>query len=131
MNIILSIHPKWAEKIYSGENSIEWRKSEPKKAVKNAVIFLYETAPVRKVTGCVKFNGAIARDFIGWPENLREWLVRAGQVNKADILKYQGKSKYVYSWHVYGPRKFDTPKSLEEFGLKRPPQSWCYTEVDV
>lgn len=32
MNIILSIHPKWAEKIYTGEKTVEWRKTEPKKA---------------------------------------------------------------------------------------------------
>jgi hypothetical protein len=28
-------------------------------------------------------------------------------------------------------RKYSTPKTLAEFGLNRPPQSWCYTEVDV
>ena len=27
-------------------------------------------------------------------------------------------------------RKFGTPKTLEEFNLKRPPQSWCYTFED-
>lgn len=37
----------------------------------------------------------------------------------------------VYGWRVITPIKFDTPKTLEEFDLKRPPQSWCYTEVDV
>lgn len=29
MNIILSIKPKWAELIYSGKKTIEWRKSFP------------------------------------------------------------------------------------------------------
>ena len=27
--VILSIHPKWAEKIYSGEKEVEWRKTFP------------------------------------------------------------------------------------------------------
>jgi len=30
--VILSIHPKWAEKIYSGEKEVEWRKSFPTEA---------------------------------------------------------------------------------------------------
>ena len=30
MNIILSIHPKWAKLIYEGKKTIEWRKTLPK-----------------------------------------------------------------------------------------------------
>ena len=29
MNIILSIHPKWAKLIYEGKKTIEWRKIVP------------------------------------------------------------------------------------------------------
>lgn len=29
MNIILSIHPKWAKLIYEGKKTIEWRKTVP------------------------------------------------------------------------------------------------------
>jgi predicted transcriptional regulator len=62
MNIILSIHPKWAKLIYEGKKTVEWRKTTPKKADSQSVIFLYETAPVCKVTGWVRFNGANAVD---------------------------------------------------------------------
>lgn len=31
MNIILSIHPKWAKLIYEGKKTIEWRKTLPRK----------------------------------------------------------------------------------------------------
>lgn len=47
MNIILSIKPKWAELIYSGKKTIEWRKSFPKRENIECV-YLYETAPVKK-----------------------------------------------------------------------------------
>ena len=60
MNIILSIKPKWAELIYSGKKTIEWRKSFPKlnsyEDFKIEKVFLYETAPVKKITGYFEFN---------------------------------------------------------------------------
>lgn len=134
MNIILSIHPKWAKLIYEGKKTIEWRKTEPKKADGLSVIFLYETAPVCKVTGWVKFNGANAVDAtkeqrpFNWQDIFLEQ-VEHGCVERNELIKYQGNSDYIYAWMVYDPRKFGTPKTLEDFGLKRPPQSWCYTEV--
>lgn len=49
--VILSIHPKWAEKIYSGKKEVEWRKSFPTEAAPGMPVLIYETAPVCKVTG--------------------------------------------------------------------------------
>lgn len=136
MNIILSIHPKWAKLIYEGEKTIEWRKSEPKKADGLSVIFLYETAPVCKVTGYVMFNGSY--DFNADPNayynrrsQVYELFVKEGCVSVDRLLKYQGNAEKICAWQVYEPFHFDTARPLEEFGLKRPPQSWCYTEVDV
>ena len=128
MNIILSIKPKWAEKIYSGEKTIEWRKNAPKNADDHSIIFLYETAPICKVTGCMRFDGATAYDFIHLPIVPRQVLKLSGCVQQKDLDKYQGKSKEIYAWRFYGAFKFIIPKTLEEFSLKRPPQSWCYTE---
>lgn len=84
MNIILSIHPKWAKLIYEGKKTIEWRK-----------------------------------------------VINEGCVPLDDLKKYAGKKAVVYGLKVmYCSKFFNGPKSLEDFGLKRPPQSWCYTEVD-
>lgn len=33
-----------------------------------------------------------------------------------------------YTWHISDLKIYDTPKELSEFGLKRPPQSWCYVK---
>ena len=33
-----------------------------------------------------------------------------------------------YGWHISDLKIYDTPKELSDFGLKRPPQSWCYVE---
>lgn len=34
----------------------------------------------------------------------------------------------VYFWHISKLETYDIPKRLSAFGLKRPPQSWCYVE---
>lgn len=34
----------------------------------------------------------------------------------------------IYGWHISNLVIYDKPKELSEFGLKRPPQSWCYVE---
>jgi predicted transcriptional regulator len=33
-----------------------------------------------------------------------------------------------YGWHISDLKIYDKPKDLSEFGLTRPPQSWCYCE---
>lgn len=136
MNIILSIHPKWAEKIYSREKTIEWRKNMPHRmdAYKlrdgdpNFKIYLYETAPVRKITGFFCWGGVALFDarFMhdGFPP------ATYGCVNVEDLKKYQGENCAICGWFIDLPQKFKEPKSLEDFGLKRPPQSWQYVEVD-
>ena len=44
-----------------------------------------------------------------------------------DIVKY-GNEKTIYLLHIEDLHIYDTPKELADFGLKRPPQSWCYVE---
>lgn len=36
--------------------------------------------------------------------------------------------KGLWAWQISQLKIYDTPKFLEDFGLKKPPQSWCYTK---
>lgn len=50
-----------------------------------------------------------------------------------DIKNYVGinyHDKKFYGWHISKLVIYDTPKSLSDLGLTRPPQSWCYVEVE-
>jgi predicted transcriptional regulator len=145
MNIILSIHPKWAKLIYEGKKTIEWRKTTPKRTNGFTKIFLYETAPVCKITGyvlfygydifspkqnCLKFENGYALSNLEQKDAI-EQIVRYGRVSMKDLVKYQGTSKQIFAWVVNAPRRANCPMPIADFGIKRPPQSWCYTEVDV
>lgn len=131
MNIILSIHPKWAEKIYKGEKTVEWRKGSPKR-INPSKVFIYETAPVCKVTGYIVLEGFAGLNIKHASEfTYSEEAIKRGCVSYEDLVKYQGNSGYITAWFIKEKVKFETPRTLADFGFKRPPQSWQYTEVEV
>lgn len=43
------------------------------------------------------------------------------------IVKY-GKLAPLYAWHISNLHIYDEPKSIKEFDINKPPQSWCYCE---
>lgn len=137
MNIILSIHPKWAKLIYEGKKTIEWRKNIPHRmdAYKlrdgnpNFRVYLYETAPVRMITGFFYWGGVDVFD-ARFMTNQNP-AVMFGCVTAEDLKKYQGDNCAILGWHIDMPQKFKEPLILGNFGLERAPQSWQYTEVEV
>jgi hypothetical protein len=56
-------------------------------------------------------------------------MVKFGKVPFADLVKYQGNSASLFAWRIGANTKFNNNQLmlLEDFGLKRAPQSWCYT----
>ena len=57
-----------------------------------------------------------------WNDDLAQMCLK-----KKEIDNY-GKGKMLYGWHISDLKIYDKPKELSEFGLTRPPQSWCYIE---
>lgn len=136
MDIIMSIHPKWAEKIYAGEKMIEWRKNIPQIYFPGMKIYIYETAPVCKVTGLFYWKGnknLIIRDPDYEGQEICEEAkiaIKQGCVPLEDLKKYQGKNEKVFGWLCGLNEKFEKPRPLSDFGLKRPPQSWQYLKEE-
>lgn len=142
--ILLSIKPEWAEKIYNGEKTIEWRKSRPKldRNNRHTRVYIYETAPVKHITGYFTLSGTFEVDVNGMLKPpVSDWFVRemlkdmerSGCVPAVDLAKYQGGAKEIYGWMVspfIKPTRF-MPYRLDTFGLARPPQSWQYVEDHV
>lgn len=133
--VLLSIHPKWAEKIYSGEKAVEWRKTFPTEAEPGTPVLIYETSPVCMVTGLfywVSKEALIIRepDFEGQEINpTAKRIIEAGCVLLDDLKKYQGAKGVIFGWECRCKMKFSEPRPLSDYGLKRAPQSWQYVEV--
>lgn len=48
---------------------------------------------------------------------------------KSEFWEYAN-GKQVYGWEIENPKRYKTQIDLSTFGLKRPPQSWCYVESE-
>ena len=153
--VMLSIRPKWVEKIANGEKTIEVRKTRPKLAPPfKAYIyctmpkyphedFILTDYPKPQFYGGGKVIGEFTCDqfWIGTPHNTNPLFCMAACMDGFDTEKY-AKGKKLYGWHISDLRIYDTPKELSEFTglrdtkfgaapyeIKRPPQSWCYVEA--
>ena len=145
-DVLISIHPKWVDKILNGEKTVEVRKVRPKIGTPfKCYIYMtaggyeWQTTVIPPPYGTKKiYNGAkaVVAEFtcdricaIAYTMDGLADVVdcETSGLSPADFIEY-GKGKPLYGWHISGLKVYDKPKKLEDFGLKRPPQSWCYVE---
>lgn len=121
-DIILSIHPKWAQKIYSGKKIFEVRKTAPGlfRANHDCIIYLYETSPIKKITGFVFLDWVRREIFLG-KGLISPRLINGSCLSEEELIKYSS-GKDLYFWDLKDPFKFDTPQDIKG----SVPQSWRY-----
>ena len=121
-DILLSIKPKYAALIYAGKKTVEFRRSLPDSAGGWRRFYIYESSPVRMVTGwaCVQSvgSGPVAVEY-----NVYQ---KEGAISYKDYLKYMAGVKSAWSIEISKVFKFAEPLPLSSFGIERPPQSWRY-----
>lgn len=124
--ILMSIKPKYAKKIYTGEKTIEIRKRAPKHGAK---VIIYETAPVQAVTGMFFINNKTRHNVI---ECVVKTAVEKGCVTEKEFKEYTKSSKGVSFIHIKSAVKADYPIKLKELKEMiedfRPPQSYYYLD---
>lgn len=154
MNIILSLNPTWANKIYDGEKIIEFRKTIPKTLLRVAnfyrpqelKIYIYETGKIGGITGFCRFKNFIFTK-LNFDENgkiikpekaafdteaYKECIIYGGgMISEEQLYKYSLPKRNLYMWRITDPNRFRQKISIELFGMKKPPQSWCYTNMNV
>lgn len=83
-----------------------------------------------------KVIGEFTCDHIGYVRNYGDcvdWYdVKASCLTAREIIDYAkdkgGNFMHTFGWHISDLKIYDEPKELSAFGLKKPPQSWCYVE---
>jgi len=80
MNVLISIKPKYVEKIISKEKTYEFRRNIFKKEVEKVVI--YSTSPEKKIIGYFKSN-SIIKDC---PKNLWDNFSEEAGINEEDFF---------------------------------------------
>ena len=153
--VMLSIRPKWCEKIAGGEKTIEVRKTRPKldtpfKCYIYCTLpkyphedFIATDYPSPQFYGGGKVIGEFTCDRIYELAPLNH---APDDVEKQACLTREKIVNYLngtgYGWHITDLHIYDAPRELREFtglrntrfgaapyDIKCPPQSWCYVEA--
>lgn len=141
--VMLSIRPKWVEKIANGEKTIEVRKTKPKLKTPFKC-YIYCTMPdakdphqILEIHGAGgkirKANGKVIGEFVcdcvtplynvcmddwkrlaGGMHNIEKELVNQACLTEANLHTYAG-GKNCFAWHISDLRIYDQPRELTAF----------------
>ena len=120
--ILLSINPRYVERIMSGDKIYEYRKIQCKKNVDKIVI--YSTSPVMKVVG----EADVADILIDEPQAIWKITEKKSGIDKAFFDMYYAGKKQAVAYKLKHIVQYDVPKKLSEYGIKMAPQSFCYVD---
>lgn len=146
--LLISIHPEYCQLIISGHKSLEVRNTRPK-IEPPFKCHIYCTKDKRGgITGLEKpdggyifSNGHVIADFIcdkvveisvpypAYSAEMNKDILKAACMTYGELHAYAG-HKNVYGLHISDLHVFEHSKSLNEYGMIRPPQSWCYVFSD-
>lgn len=118
--VILSLHPEWWPKMLSGEKLWEIRVTAPHPVYLPARVIVYLTKPVSAVVG----------EFIcGKIEKTKDYhdLADGSCLTVQQAKDYMGaRNRTPCKWEVSNPTEYAHSRKISDYGLKKPPQSWCY-----
>lgn len=133
--VLISIRPKWVEKIANGEKTIEVRKTKPKLETPFKC-YIYCTLPKYPHEDFIATNYPMPQ-FYGGGKVIGEFTCEriapitydggrlwcptnaafspATCLSQAEIIAYIGDKGRCYGWHISDLRIYDTPRELSEF----------------
>ena len=142
-SVLISLRPKWCSEIIFGKKRVEVRKNKPKLNVpfscliyctKDYSLGEFYVSKDKFASPCqgwvigelvcdniITTSWFITPDHPMWEDGFNEEMC----LTDRELFEYS-KGGTFYEWHISDLVIYDKPKSLSEFGIKKPPQSWCY-----
>jgi Uncharacterized conserved protein len=120
--ILLSINPEYVEKIIDGTKKFEFRKRLADKSVNR--ILIYATVPMKQIVGEVQVVDTVSAS----PYALWEMTKKNSGISRKKFREYFKGCKVAYAYCLGKFIKYDPPKSLDDFGVSSPPQSFIYLD---
>jgi predicted transcriptional regulator len=121
MKVLMSIKPKYAEKIFNGEKIYEFRRKIWKDSNVYQIV-LYATAPVSKVVGVMEIGDI----YYDKPETLWEGCKHGAGISREAFFKYFSGVEYGNAISRRTVWRFITPAPLSDYGIVKPPQNFMY-----
>ncbi len=126
MDVLLSIKPRFANAIFSGEKRFEFRRTIFKdKNVRKA--YVYASKPIGLVIGEFEIEEVITEN----PDSLWNITKNASGISKRYFDEYFEGKQTAYAIKVSAVQEYAKPVTLMElFNINRPPQSFMYVGAD-
>ena len=120
--ILLSIKPKFVERIFSGEKKFEFRKIIPNTYVDK--IYIYATRPICGVVGCACVSNIIS----GVPQDVWNKTEKYAGIGRDFFDSYFSGRAQAYAYCLDNIVKYNVVRSLSEFGIHAAPQNFLYVK---
>ena len=122
---LMAIKPEYEAKILSGEKCFEYRKTKCKEPISHIII--YETRPIQKIVAEVE----VLRVLEDTPERIwRNTSMKSG-IDQSFFDQYFLNKHLAVAYQLGKITVFNPPRTLMEFGVSRPPQSYTYIEEEM
>ena len=118
--ILLSINPEHVEKILDGTKTYEFRKVRCKEKITGIVI--YSTSPVMKIVGEASVEDILENS----PDEIWKITAETAGIQKSFFDDYYFGKERAIAYRIGETMKFEKPRSLSDYGLSYPPQSFAY-----
>jgi type I restriction enzyme S subunit len=122
MNLIISIKPKFVQKILAGEKKYEFRRRIYRQKVDK--IYIYQTLPEQGIVAYFT-PGEIIKDT---PQNLWERFSEVSGTTEEHLLSYLHDLNEAYAIEITDLKVYDTPFIPEDI---KAPQSYKYIDYDL
>lgn len=124
MKILMSIRTEYTNKILDKIKLYELRKKPLNENIDTIII--YSSGKDKKVVGEFKIDKIIKDN----PDNIWNLGEDVLGIDKKSFYEYFKNSEYAYAIKIKDVIKYDIPKDLKDFGIKKAPQSFCYIKED-
>lgn len=121
MKVLLSIKPEFAEMILHGKKKYEFRRTIFKSPSIKTVV-LYASSPVCRIIGEFEIDRILELDI----DSLWEKTSRYAGIDKPFYDRYFDGKETGYAIKVKSAKRYQRYRKLEDYDLKRPPQSFAY-----
>jgi predicted transcriptional regulator/DNA-binding XRE family transcriptional regulator len=126
-DIIISIRPRYSEKILEGKKTVELRRRFPTSGPKGAVAYIYSTSPVRAIVGRVNISDVVKLPI----SEIWERYAKYAYIEKRDFDSYFAGVKEGFALEFDNVKSLRRPLDLFELRERfsfNPPQSFQYAK---
>lgn len=124
MDILISIKPKYVEKIISKEKTYEFRKRNFSKKVDNVIV--YSSSPEKKIVGYFELEDIIKDT----PSNLWSNFSNKGGISEKDFFKYYADKEEGIALKIGKLTVFDEFIDVTKLDNFKAPQSFKYVDKE-